>query len=219
MKPTRDTALITIVTAIIGGVTVLAVNFSQQLALAIPEVFGYGITLVPVICFAWFMLFAISILNYTQERPFVLNVFITYLAYTTLQHIINIGIGLLGLTADKVIMYYQVSGTINSLGVILLVIAVFMLRDTPYRLSLQLFALSELFIMLFYLAVPMLLSAIHITDMTLYFRYGGLSYMVVSAAELYVAITVLNLSSRQEWQKPFYQTEKPDWPPYNKPGL
>lgn len=219
MKPTRDTAYLTIATTVISALMVFITHFMQNMALTISEVFRYAISFVPIICFSWFIIFVISILKYTREKPFAINVFIIYLAYSVLQHIINMGIGFLGITSGKIIAYYQVIGIINLLAVILLVAAVFTLSETEFRLPLRVFALSELFIMAFYMIVPMLLSSLGSTDFTAYYRYMGFAYLVVPAAELYVAITVLNILNKQSWQKPFYEMEKPEWPPYDKPKL
>jgi hypothetical protein len=65
----------------------------------------------------------------------------------------------------------------------------------------------------------MLLSFINATDFTIYYQYMGFAYLIVPAAELYVAITALNIISNQPLQKPFYEMEKPEWPPYDKPGV
>ncbi|MEO3403152.1 hypothetical protein AAFN85_04570 [Mucilaginibacter sp. CAU 1740] len=219
MKPTRDTAFLTIATAVISTISVFVIHFTQHMSLLIPAAFRYAISFIPVVCFAWFIIFVISILKHTREKAFVVNIFIIYLAYSVLQHIINIGIGVLGIGAEKIMAYYQIIGVINLLTVILLVVAVFTLSETEYRLPLRVFAFSELFIMVFYMVAPMLLSYINTNDFITYYQYMGFAYVVVPAAELYVAITALNIISNQPLQKPFYEMEKPEWPPYDKPGV
>ncbi|HEY9196061.1 MAG TPA: hypothetical protein VIM77_07335 [Mucilaginibacter sp.] len=40
-----------------------------------------------------------------------------------------------------------------------------------------------------------------------------------STGLLFSLVTALNVINKQQWQKPFYETDKPDRPPYDKPDL
>jgi len=217
MKPTRDTAYLTIATSIISALMVLIIHFSQGLSLTVSLAIRAVFSFIPMICFAWLMIFIISILKYTQEKTFIVNVFIIYLAYNILQNLVNFSIGFLGISPDQILLYYQANGFINLLAVILLVVMTFALRETGFRLSLRVFALSELFIMGFYMLIPPLLNFLGITNYNDYYKYIGFVYLVIPASGLYIAVTALNIINNQ--QQPFYPTNKPDWPPYDKPGM
>lgn len=219
MKPTRDTAYLTLATSIIGAILILINHFALSVTLTIPEILRYMFSYIPMICFIWLMIFIISILKYTKEKPGIINIFIIYLAYSILQNLINIGIVLLGIPAQKIMLYYQLNGLINLVIIICLVVMSFMLRPTGFRASLRVFAISELFILIFYTAVPPLLALSGSFDYTTYFKYIGLVSLIIPAASIYIAVTALNVINKQQWQKPFYEMDKPDWPPYNKPGL
>jgi quinol-cytochrome oxidoreductase complex cytochrome b subunit len=116
-------------------------------------------------------------------------------------------------------IFYQVNGFINVLAVIFLVIMVFLLHPTAFRLSLRVFALSELFIILFYILIRPLLVLSENADSSAYIRYLGIVSLIIPAVGFYIAITALKVINKQQLQKPFSETENADWPPYDKPNL
>jgi hypothetical protein len=219
MKPTRDTAYLTIATSIVSALALLLTYSTQNLTLNFPPAFRYLSSFIHVICFTWLMIFVVSILKYANEKPFIINTFIIYLIYSLLLGLTNIAVGLFNIPVEKILIFYTANGFVNLLAVIWLVVIVFLLRPTEFRLPLRIFAFSELFILLFYTAIPPLLVLSGNSDYRIYIRYLGLVYLIIPAVGLYIAVTALNVINKQLWQKPFSETENPDWPPYEKPNL
>ena len=218
MKPTRDTAYLTITASIISILVLLLLYAMQTISFTVPDSARPLLSFMPVVCFAWLMIFVIGILKYTNEKPFIVNVFIVYTIYSAISGLINTAISIFQIDRQSLIMFYQVHGTINLLVIICLVIITFLLRPTIFRLPLLLFALSELFIMVFYMVVPIILPLIGNSSYIFYIRYIGLVYLIVPATGIYIAVTALN-ALNQQLEKPFYDVEKSDWPPYDKPNL
>lgn len=219
MKPTRDTAYFTIAASIVSALVLLLTYSTQNLTLNFPPVFRYLPSFIHVISFTWLMIFIVSILKYASEKPFIINTFIIYLIYSLLLGLANIGINLFNIPAEKILIFYTANGFINLLAVICLVVIVFSLRPTKFRLPLRVFAFGELFILLFYTVMPPLLVLSGNSDYRVYIRYLGIVYMIIPAVGLYIAVTALNVINKQQWQKPLSEIEKPDWPPYDKPVL
>lgn len=218
MKPTRDTAYLTIATSIVSALVLLLTYFTQNLTLNFPPVFRYVSSFIHVICFTWLMIFVVSILKYTREKPFITNTFIIYLIYSLLLGLINIAISLFSIPVEKILIFYTANGFVNLLAVICLMVIVFLLRPTEFRLPLRVFAFSELFILLFYTAMPPLLVLSGSSDYRIYIKYLGLVYLVIPAVGLYIAVTALNVINNRQWQKPFYEMDNPNQP-YDKPEL
>lgn len=219
MKPTRDSAYLTIATTVISALTILITHFIKGLSLALPvsEIFRYVFSFIPMLCFVWLMIFNISILKFTNEKKSVINIFIIYLSYSILLSLVNISIGLLGISSEKIMTFYEVNGVFGLMILIMLVVAAFMLRETEFRLPLRVFALAELFISAFYMLMPPILVFLKVSNFDNYYKNIDLIYLVIPAAGLYIAVTALNIINNQ--QQPFYPTDKPDWSPYDKPGM
>ncbi|UOE46902.1 hypothetical protein MTO98_21085 [Mucilaginibacter sp. SMC90] len=219
MKPTRDTAYLTIAACAISMLALILLYAMQTISFTVPDVVRPLLSFMPVVSFAWLMIFVIGILKYTTEKPFIVNLFIIYMIYSVVSGLVNTAIATFQINRESLIIFYQIHGAINFLIIICLVIMASLLRPTVFKLPILLFALSELFIILFYTAVPMILPLIGTSSYILYFRYIGLIYLIVPSTGIYIAITALNMLNSQQWQKPFYEMDKPDWPPYDKPGL
>lgn len=219
MKPTRDTAYLTIAACAISMLALILLYAMQTISFTVTDVVRPLLSFMPVVCFAWLMIFVIGILKYTTEKPFIVNLFIIYMIYSVVSGLVNTAIATFQINRESLIIFYQIHGAINFLIIICLVIMASLLRPTVFKLPILLFALSELFIILFYTAVPMILPLIGTSSYILYFRYIGLIYLIVPSTGIYIAITALNMLNSQQWQKPFYEMDKPDWPPYDKPGL
>ncbi|WP_154402329.1 hypothetical protein [Mucilaginibacter endophyticus] len=157
MKPTRDTAYLTIGASVISILVLLLIYAMQIIAFNVPDSIRPLFSFIPVLCFAWLMIFVIGILKYTNEKSFIVNAFIAYTIYSAVTGLFNTAIGVFHVNPQSLMLFYQVNGTISLLVIISLVIMTFLLRPTEFRLPLQLFALSELFIMMSYLLVPILL--------------------------------------------------------------
>lgn len=218
MKPTRDTAYLTITSCIISMLVLILMYAMQTISFTVPDMVRPLFSFVPVICFAWLMIFVIGILKYTNEKPFIVNIFIIYMIYSVISGLVNTAIGIFQITGESLVAFYQVHGVINLLVIICIVIMATLLRPTVFKLPLLLFTLSELFIMIFYMVVPMVLPLIGTSSYILYIRYIGLVYLIVPSAGIYIAVTALN-ALNQQLQKPFYDMEKPDWSQYDKPNL
>jgi hypothetical protein len=177
------------------------------------------LSFMPVVCFAWMMIFVIGILKHINEKPLIINAFIIYTIYSAIFGLVNTFISIFQIDRQLLALFYQLQGTINLLVIICLVIITFLLRPSVFRLPLLLFALSELFIMVFYMVVPMIIPLIGNSSYILYIRYIGLVYLIVPATGIYIAVTALNALNSEQLEKPFYDMEKSDWPPYDKPGL
>lgn len=218
MKPTRDTAYLTIATSVISALVLLLMHAMQTISFTVPESVRHLFSFIPVICFAWLMIFVISILKYTNEKPFIVNAFIIYTIYSTLWGLVSAAIGIFQINVQSLIIFYQVSGAINFLIIIYLVIMTFLLRPTEFRLPLRLFALGELFIPVFYTVVPLVFTFIGNSSYIFYIRYLGLVYLIIPVIGIYIAVTALNVINNRQWQKPFYEMDNPNQP-YDKPEL
>jgi hypothetical protein len=219
MKPTRDTAYLTIAACAISMLALILLYAMQTISFTVPDVVRPLLSFMPVICFAWLMIFVIGVLKYTNEKSFIVNVFIIYTIYGIVSGLVNTAIATFQINRESLVIFYQIHGAINLLVIICLVIMAALLRPTIFKLPLLLFALSELFIILFYTAVPMILPLIGTSSYILYIRYIGLIYLIVPTAGIYIAVTALNALNGQQLQKPFYDIDKPEWPPYDKPNL
>jgi hypothetical protein len=218
MKLTRDTAYLTIAASVISILVLLLLYAMQTISFTVPDGARPLLSFMPVVCFAWLMIFIIGILKYTNEKPFIVIAFIIYTIYSAISGLVNTAISIFQIDRQSLVMFYQVHGAINMLVIICLVIMTFLLRPTIFKLPLLLFALSELFIIVFYMIVPIVLPLIGNSSYILYIRYIGLVYLIVPVAGIYIAVTALN-ALNQQLEKPFYDIEKPDWPPYDKPNL
>ncbi|SEN80837.1 hypothetical protein SAMN05192574_104212 [Mucilaginibacter gossypiicola] len=219
MKPTRDTAYLTIAACAVSMLALILLYVMQAISFTALYVVKPWLSFMQVICFAWLMIFVIGILKYTNEKSAIVNLFIIYMIYSVVSGLVNMAIGFFQINSESLIMFYQIHGAINMLVIICLVIMAALLRATVFKLPLLLFALSELFVVVFYMAVPMAFSLIGISNYVLYIRYMGLVYLIVPSAGIYIAITALNALNSQPLQKPFYDMEKPDWSQYDKPNL
>jgi len=219
MKPTHGTAYLTITACIISMLALILLYAMQTISFTVPDVVRPLFSFMPVICFAWLMVFVIGILKYTNEKPFIVNVFIIYLIYSLISGLVNTAISFFQINREPLIIFYQINGTINMLVIVCIVIMAALLRDTVFKLPLLLFTLSELFIIIFYMIVPRALSLIGTSSYILYIRYIGLVYLIVPTTGIYIAVTTLNVLNSRQLQKPFYDVENPDWPPYDKPNL
>ncbi|QEM11094.1 hypothetical protein [Mucilaginibacter rubeus] len=219
MKPTRDTAYLTIATSIIGALIQILMLPMQNLLFKFPDNFKYLIYFIPLLCFIWLVIFMIGIVKYTNEKPFVFNTFIIYSIFSSLHGAVSITMNFFHVPVQSMLMFYQVTAIIKLLIVIGFIVATFNLNPTQFRSPLRFFALSELFIMLFYIAMPPLLTLTGGSNYVGYIRYLALINLIIPAAGIYIAVTALNVINKQQWQKPFYEMNKPDWPPYDKPGL
>lgn len=218
MKPTRDTAYLTIATSVISALVLLLMHAMQTISFTVPESVRHLFSFIPVICFGWLMIFVIGILKYTNEKPFIVNAFIIYTIYSTLWGLVSAAIGIFQINVQSLIIFYQVSSAINFLIIICLVIMTFLLRATEFRLPLRLFALGELFIPVFYTVVPLVFTFIGNSSYIFYIRYLGLVYLIIPVIGIYIAVTVLNVINNRQWQKPFYEMDNPNQP-YDKPEL
>lgn len=219
MKPTRDTAYLTIAACVISMLALILLYAMQTISFTVPDVVRPLFSFMPVICFAWLMIFVIGVLKYTNEKPFIVNVFIIYLIYSVISGLVNTAISFFQIDRESLVIFYQIHGAINMLIIICIVIMAALLRDTVFKLPLLLFTLSELFIIVFYMVVPMVLPLIGTSSYILYIRYIGLVYLIVPTTGIYIAVTALNALNSQQLEKPFYDIEKPNWPPYDKPNL
>lgn len=218
MKPTRDTAYLTIATSVISALVLLLMHAMQTISFTVPESVRHLFSFIPVICFGWLMIFVIGILKYTNEKPFIVNAFIIYTIYSTLWGLVSAAIGIFQINVQSLIIFYQVSSAINFLIIICLVIMTFLLRATEFRLPLRLFALGELFIPVFYTVVPLVFTFIGNSSYIFYIRYLGLVYLIIPVIGIYIAVTALNVINNRQWQKPFYEMDNPNQP-YDKPEL
>jgi hypothetical protein len=219
MKPTRDTAYLTIAACAISMLALILLYAMQTISFTVPDVVRPLLSFMPVICFAWLMIFVIGILKHTNEKPFIVNVFIIYMIYSVILALVNAAIGIFQINRESLVIFYQLYGAINMLVIICIVIMAALLRPTVFKLPLLLFTLSELFIIIFYMVVPMVLPLIGTSSYILYIRYIGLVYLIVPASGIYIAVTALNALNSQQLQKPFYDIENFDWPPSDKPNL
>jgi hypothetical protein len=124
----------------------------------------------------------IGVLKYTNEKPFIVNVFIIYTIYSVVSGLVNTAIATFQINRESLIIFYQIHGAINMLVLICVVIMAASLRPTIFKLPILLFALSELFVVVFYMVVPMALPLIGTSSYILYIRYIGLVYLIVPTA-------------------------------------
>jgi hypothetical protein len=218
MKPSRDTAYLTIATSIIAALIIILMQPMQNLFFKFPDNFRYLISFLPLLCFIWLILFVISILKYTNEKPFIVNVFIIYLVFCSLHGGISITMTILHVPVQSMIMFYQVTAVIKLLAIIGLVVVTFSLNTTPFRLPLRFFALGELFIMLFYIAIPPLLTLTGRGNYSDYIRYFGLVNLIIPAAGVFIAVTVLNFINKQQLEQRFNDIDK-HYKPDDKAGM
>lgn len=218
MKPTRDTAYLTIATSIIAALIIILMQPMQNLFFKFPDNFRYLISFLPLLCFVWLMVFMISILKYTNAKPFIVNTFIIYLILSSLHGGISITIIFLHVSAQSMIMFYQVTAVIKLLAIIGLVAATFTLPPTQFRSPLRFYTLSELFIMLFYIVIPPLLTLTGSGNYGDYIRYFGLVNLMIPAAGVYIAVTVLNFINKQQLEQRFNDIDK-HYLPDDKTGM
>jgi hypothetical protein len=208
MKPTRDTAYLTIATSIITALIIILMQPMQSLFFKFPDNFRYLISFLPLLCFIWLIVFVISILKYTNEKPFIINTFIIYLIFGSLHGGISITITFLHVSVQSMIMFYQVTAVIKLLFIIGLVAVTFALSSTQLRAPLRFYAIGELFIMLFYIVIPPLITLTGISNYGDYIRYFGLINLIIPAAGVYIAVTVLNFINKQQWEQRFHDIDK-----------
>ncbi|MFC0516583.1 hypothetical protein ACFFGT_20420 [Mucilaginibacter angelicae] len=218
MKPNRDTAYLTIATSIIAALIIILMQPMQNLFFKLPDNFRHLISFLPLLCFVWLIVFVISILKYTNEKPFIINTFIIYLIFCSLHGGISITMTFLHVSAQSLIMFYQVTAVIKLLVIIGLIVAAFALRPAQFRLPLRFFALGELFIMLFYIVIPPLLILTGVSNYRDYIRYSGLVNLIIPAAGVYIAVTVLNVIGKQQFEQRFQDIDK-QYLPDDKTGM